>query len=128
MGGGALHKNAMCKFPLVTMKASPKIACHKTQWLQFAYRNIVGLQSWHSSPHSHIRITLAILTTQLRLGIDCNFGLASTSICERGSLKHNWLKSDCRSRLKLETLDPLIRVSLCGLPMENMGRARILDT
>ena len=32
------------------------------------------------------------------------------------------------SRLKLETLDALMRVSLCSLPMENMDWARIFDT
>ena len=38
------------------------------------------------------------------------------------------MKSDRKSRLKLETLDALMRVSLCGLPMENMDWARIFDT
>ena len=120
----------MCsaKFPPFTVKASPKTACHKIQWLQFANRNIVGLQSWHSSRHFQIPITLAISTLQLRLGIDCNFGLASTAICECGFSKQNWVKSDRKSRLKLETLDALMRVSLCGLPMENMDWARIFDT
>ena len=37
--------------------------------------------------------------------------------------KHNWVKSDRRSRLKLETLDALMRVSLCSLLMENMDWA-----
>ena len=67
----ALHKNVLCKFSLVTMKVSPKTACHKTQWLQFANGNIVGFQSWHSSRHFQIPITPAISTQhrlQLRLG------------------------------------------------------------
>ena len=49
-------------------------------------------------------------------------------MCEHGFSKQNWVKSDRRSRLKLETLDALMRVSLCGLPMENMDWARIFDT
>ena len=120
----------MCfaKFPLVTMKASSKFVCHKIQWLQFANKNCVGRKSWHSSRHFQIPITLAILTLQLRLRIDYNFGLANTTICERGFSKHNWVKSGRKSRLKLETLDALIWVSLCGLPMENMDWARIFGT
>ena len=31
--GGPLHKNVVCKFPLVTVKASPKTACHKMQYV-----------------------------------------------------------------------------------------------
>ena len=38
------------------------------------------------------------------------------------------VKSDRKSRLKFETLDALMRVSLCGLPMENIGWANTLDT
>jgi hypothetical protein len=38
------------------------------------------------------------------------------------------MKSDRRSLLKLEVLDALMQVSLCGLPMENMDWARIFDT
>ena len=38
------------------------------------------------------------------------------------------MKSDCKSQLKLETLDALMRVSLCGLPMESMDWARISNT
>ena len=99
----ALHKNVLCK-----VKTFPKIACHKIQWLQFANKDVVGLQSWHSSRHFQILITLAISTLQLRLGTDYNFGLASTTTCEHGFSKHNWVKSDRRSRLKLETLDTLM--------------------
>jgi hypothetical protein len=70
----ALHKNVLCK-----VKASPNIAYRKIQWLQFANRNIIGLQSWHSSRCFQISIILAILNLQLRLGTYCNFGLASTT-------------------------------------------------
>ena len=42
--------------------------------------------------------------------------------------KITWVKSDCRSRLKLETLDALMGVSLCRLPMENMDWAKFFDT
>ena len=110
----------MCstQFPPFTVKASPKSVCHKMQWLQFANRNTTGLQSWHSSKHFQIPITLAISTLQLRLNIDCNFGLASTTICERGFSKQSGVKSDRSSRLKLETLDALMQVSLYGLLME----------
>ena len=65
---------------------------------------------------------------QPRLGIDCKFGLTSTTTCERGLAKQNWVRSDCKSQLKLKTLDALMRVSLCSLPMENMDWARNFDT
>ena len=66
---------------------------------------------------------------QLRLGIDDNFGLANTTICERGFSKQIWANlSDRKNRLKLETWNASMRVSLCGLPMENMDWARIFDT
>ena len=124
------HFTKMCstKFPPFSVKASPKTAYHKIQWLQFANRNIVGLQSWHSSRHFQIPITIAILTLQLRLGTNCNFGLANTTICERGMFKQDWVESDHRSRLKLETLDALMWVSLYCISMENRDWARIFDT
>ena len=111
------HFTKMCfaKFPPFTMKASPKISYHKIKWPQFANRNIVGLQFWHSSRHFQIPITPPISTLQLRLGTDYNFGLASTTICEREFSKQNWVKSDLINRLILETLDALMRVSLCTL-------------
>jgi len=111
------HFTKMCfaKFPSFRVKAFPRTACHKIHWLQFAYRDIGRLQSWHFSKHFQIPITPKILTLQLWLGTDCNFGLASTTICERGFSKQNWVKSDRKSRLKLETFDALMRVSLCGL-------------
>ena len=67
----------MCsaKFPLFIMKTSSKIACHKI--LHFPNKNIVGLQSWHSSRHFQIPITPAISILQLRLGTNYNFGLAT---------------------------------------------------
>ena len=120
----------MCsaKFPPFTVKASAKTACHKIQWLQFVGRNIAGLQSGHSRRHIQIPITLANLTLQLWLGINCNFGLASTTIRERGFPKYNWVKSDRRTRLKLETLDALMWVSLCGLPMRKMDWTKNSNT
>ena len=38
------------------------------------------------------------------------------------------MKSDRKIRLKSETLDALMRVSLCGLPMENIDWAKTFDT
>ena len=100
----------MCsaKFPSINVKASSKIVCHKIQWLQFSNKNIVGLQSWHFDRNFQITITFAILTLQLQLGTDCNFGLASIAICECRFSKQRWVKSDHKSRLKLETLDALM--------------------
>ena len=105
---GHFIKMCFVKFPPFTVKASQKIACYKIQWLKFVNRNIAGLQSWHSSINFQISITLAISTMQLRLSTDCNFGLISTTICECGFSKHKRVKSACRSRLKLETLDALM--------------------
>jgi hypothetical protein len=79
--GGALYKSVLYK---VRVKVSPKIASHKIQWLQFVNKNIVGLQSWRSYRQFQIPITPTISILQLRFGVDCNFGLASTAICERG--------------------------------------------
>ena len=59
----------LCKLPPFTVKASLNIVCHKTQWLQFVNRNIVGLQSWHSGIHFQIPTTPAISTLQLRPGV-----------------------------------------------------------
>ena len=125
------HVAKMCsaKFSPFKVKASPKTASHKIHWLQFVNNSLIGLRYWHSSIHFQIPMTSALSTTQLRLGTDCNFGFASTTICERGFFKHNWVKSDRRSRLKLGTLDHAsMRVSLCYLLMENMDWARKLGT
>ena len=116
--GGHFTKMCSIKFPPIIVKSSPTIIYHKIQWLQFANRNIAGLRSLHSSKHFQIPITPVISFLQLRIDIDCYFGLASTTICERGFSDQNWVTNDRRSRLKLETLDALMRVSLCGLPME----------
>jgi hypothetical protein len=64
--GGAGHFTKMCstKFSPITMKASPKIACHKIQWLQLENKNIIRLQSWHSSKHFQIPIIPTILTLE----------------------------------------------------------------
>ena len=90
-GGGHFPKMCYAKFPPFTVKASPNIACHKTQWLQFVNRDIVGLQSWHSR-HSRIfqmSTTLAILTRhwlQLQLG--------KHTYKWTPFFKWNWVKSD----------------------------------
>ena len=73
--GGHFTKTYSTKFPPVTMKSSPITACHKIQWLQFANKNIVGLQSWHSNIHFQIPKTPKISTLQLRL----NSTLTTTS-------------------------------------------------
>ena len=44
----------------------------------------------------------------------------STSICERGFSKQNWVKSERRSRLNLKTLDALMRAFLNGLEVDAM--------
>ena len=118
----------VCKVLISHSEGLSKNSLSQIQWLQFANKDIFGFQSWHSSRHFQIPITTAISTMQLRLGTDCNFGLASTTVYERGFSKQFWVENDCKIRLKLETLDALMRVSLCGLPMENMDWARIFDT
>ena len=110
-GGGHFIEMCSAKFPPVTVKASPQIACHKIQWLQFPNRNIVGFQYWHSCRHFHISITFAILTLRLQLGTNYNFGLERTTLCERGFSKQYWVKIDRKGRLKFETWDALMRVS-----------------
>ena len=95
-GGGELHRTPSAKFPPIIVKAPPKIVCHKIQQLHFANRNIDGFQLWRSSTHVHIPITPAILTLQLWLNIDCNFGLTNTTTRERGFSQHNWVRSDRR--------------------------------
>ena len=94
---GQFTKMCSTKFPPIIVKASTKNAYHKIPCLQFANRNIARLQSWHSGIHFQILITPTISTLQLWLGIDCNFGLASTTKCECGFSKHNWVKNDHRS-------------------------------
>ena len=44
----------------------------------------------------------------------------STIVCERGFSKQNWVKSERRTRLNLDTLDALMRVSLNGFGAEFM--------
>ena len=126
--GGQFTKLCFAKFPPFIVKASPKTACHKIQWLQFVNRNIARLQSWHSSRHFQNPITPTISTQQLWLRTDYNFGLASTTICEHGFSKQIWMKSDHKCRLKLEILDAFMWVSLCGLPKEYMDWAKTFDT
>ena len=98
-GGGHFTKMCSAKFAPVTMKASPKNACHKIRWLQCANWNMVGLQSWHSGKHFQIPTTHAISTLQPQLDIDYNFSLAtqlyvnmdfSTIIGWRVIAKVNW--------------------------------------
>ena len=59
---GTLHKNVLCKVSTNNIEGLSKIACHKIQWLQFANRNIYGVQCWHSSIHFRIPITVATST------------------------------------------------------------------
>ena len=91
------HFTKMCfvKFLQATMKASPKTACHKIQCLQFANKNITGLQSWHSNRHFQISITPAISTLQLRLekhNYICEHGFEHWNACAHFKLEH-WLSS-----------------------------------
>ena len=65
-------------------------------------------------------------TTSTRHWLQLRLGKHNYCICERGFSKHSRVKSDRTSRSKLETLDALMRVSLSGLPMENMDWAKIL--
>ena len=65
---GHFTKLCSAKFLRFIVKVSPKTAYCKIRWLQFANRNNIRLQSWHSSRHFHISITLVVSTRQLRLG------------------------------------------------------------
>jgi hypothetical protein len=51
----------------------------------------------------------------------------STAVCERGFSKQNWVKSERRTRLNLETLDALMRASLNGLEVDAMNWEAIYD-
>ena len=97
---GALHQNVLCK-----VSTSHSEGLLKTQ---------LDFRSWHSIRHFQVPLTPATSTQhQLQLR------LASMDIyCECGFPKHNWVKSDHKSQLKLETSDALMWVSLCGLPMD----------
>ena len=97
------HFTKMCsaKFPPIIWRPLQKHACHKVQWLQFANRTTNGLQSWHSSIHFQIQITLAI---QL-----CNFDSALTATSAWQALKgckkkvwNFWVKSDYFETLHIE--------------------------
>ena len=48
-------------------------------------------------------------------------------VCERGFLKQNWVKSEKRTRLNLDTLDASMRVSLNGFGVEFMNWNGILN-
>ena len=52
----------------------------------------------------------------------------STVVCERGFSKQNWVKSERRTCLNLDTLDALMRVSLNSLGVEFMDWNGIFDT
>ena len=52
----------------------------------------------------------------------------STLVCECGFLKHNWVKSERTTRLNLDTLDALTRVSLNGFKVELMDWNGIFET
>ena len=125
----ALHKNAFYKVSTNQSEGLSQNCLSQNTMATICYKNIVGLQFWHSSIHFQIPINPTISTLHLRLVFDYNFGLASTTICEHGFSKQNWVKSDHKSRLKvLETLDALMQASLCSLLMGNMDWARIFDT
>jgi hypothetical protein len=51
----------------------------------------------------------------------------SIAICEQGFSKQNWVKSERRTRLNLETLDALMRASLNGLKVDAMIWNAIYD-
>ena len=66
--GGTSQKCALQSFHPAQWRP-PKIACHKIQ--HFVNSNLVGLQSWHSSRHFQIPITLAISSRHwLQLWLD----------------------------------------------------------
>ena len=52
----------------------------------------------------------------------------STDVCEHCFLKHNWFKSERRTRLNLDTLDALMRVSLNGFGVEFMDWNGIFES
>ena len=88
--------------PLQELHVSKYTRCN----LQFAYLD----SNLGTLAHFQIPIFL-----QFRL---CNFGLANTTICEHGFSKDNCMKSHRKSWLKLETLNALMQVSLCRLPID----------
>jgi hypothetical protein len=51
-----------------------------------------------------------------------------TVVCERGFSKHNWVKSEMRTCLNVDTLDALMRVSLNNLGVEFIDWNGIFDT
>ena len=52
----------------------------------------------------------------------------STAVCERGFSKQNWVKSERRTCLNLDTLDALMRVSLNSLGVDFMDWNGIFDS
>jgi hypothetical protein len=52
----------------------------------------------------------------------------STDVCERGFSKQNWVKSERKTCLNLDTLDALMRVSLNSLGVEFMDWNGIFDS
>ena len=52
----------------------------------------------------------------------------STVVCKRGFSKQNWIKSERKTCLNIDTLDALMRVSLNSLEVEFMDWNGIFDT
>ena len=52
----------------------------------------------------------------------------STVVCECGFSKQNWVKSERRTRLNLDTLDTLMRVDLNGFVVEFMNWIGIFES
>lgn len=52
---------------------------------------------------------------------------SSIAICERGFSKQNLVKSALRSRLRLNTLDALMRVSLCGIDVGDIDWLAVMQ-
>ena len=80
--------------------------------------NLVGASNeWYKNlPH------LMKLWGEERLVIPSNIG-----ICERGFSKQSAIKSHFRVSLKLDSLDALMRVSLCRIELENMNWRAVLE-
>jgi hypothetical protein len=52
---------------------------------------------------------------------ECASQPISTTICEGGFSKQNWMKNDLKSKLRLKTLDPLRQSSMCKNEIHSEG-------
>ena len=126
--GGALHKNVLCKVCTSHNEGlSKKCMSQNTMTamckLKHGWTPILAL--WQTLPNSNNSCNFNYATStrhwlQLQLG--------NTTICKHGFFNHNWVKSDRKSQLKPQTLDALMRVSLCSILMENTDWAKTSDT